>query len=257
MVKLRGKNLGFRKAVLYGCMLLMGWGGGTPEVWAGASRSFSAYPLSRIQLLSLGRQHSPDAIGKGKGARAVLLSLLIPGAGEWYLGHRKAAKIFLGAELALWAGYLGSLAYADVLKKDYQTFAALHAGVDPVGKNEQYWIDIGNANNIYDLNEKRLVQRNLEAVYTNIGEFYWQWDSESHRYRYVDLRLKQHSWRRTATFMIGGMILNRILSTMDVVRILRKGKREGRVGGRARVSSRYFWHPIRGETIQVHLTWKF
>ncbi len=249
-----------RMGWVYG-MLFSGW---LLVMWLGAIQSIVAADgsvwksSSRLSLRSAPMDEGGQAVSpQRKGTRAILLSLILPGAGEWSLGHRRMAKLFLGAEVALWAGYFGSLAYAEVLRRDYQTFAALHAGVNPTGKDDQYWIDIGNANNIYDFNEKRLVQRNLDAVYWNTQQYYWQWDDEQNRYRYIDLRLKQHRWKRGATFVIGGMILNRILSTVDVIRIIRKEKKQKETGGRALLYSSYFWHPARGDVVQLHFTWTF
>ncbi|NOX38702.1 MAG: hypothetical protein GXO78_14325 [Calditrichaeota bacterium] len=258
MIKLEGRmqRIGRLKWMLLGGWLLVLWMGHLqPAPAAGGSlkNAQSAFTFHAVSLDETGEAMTPQR----SGARAILLSLILPGAGEWSLGHRRMAKIFLGAEVALWAGYFGSLAYAEVLRRDYQTFAALHAGVNPAGKDDQYWIDIGNANNIYDFNEKRLVQRNLDAVYMNTREYYWQWDAEENRYRYVDLRLKQHRWKRRATFVIGGMILNRILSTVDVIRIIRKEKKERETGRRAMLFSSYFWHPARGDVVQLHFTWTF
>lgn len=152
----------------------------------------------------------------------MFMSLLLPGAGEWALGEKNLAKIFIGTDLAMLAGYFGSRAYADVLEKDFHAFAAQHAGIISRNKTEQYWIDIGNASNIYLFNERRRVQRNLEATWPETDQFYWQWDEEANRIKYVDLRSKQHRWERAATFIVGGMILNRIISMIDVVRIIRR-----------------------------------
>lgn len=87
----------------------------------------------------------------------VFLSLILPGAGEYFLGYKKNAKIFFGTELLIWAGYLGAQAYIDVLENDYKTFAAVHANVNTRHKSEQFWIDLGNADHIFSFNEKNVL----------------------------------------------------------------------------------------------------
>ena len=166
----------------------------------------------------------------------VLLSMVLPGAGEWFMGHKGPAKFFLGTELALWAGYLGTQGYIGVLENDFHSYAAVHAGVNTSGKNDQFWIDIGNSDNIYTYNEKRLVERRLQDVYPEDDAHYWQWDSKTNRDKYNDMRFKQHDWKQRANIIIGGVILNRLISAIDVIRLIRKEKR----ADNARYSRLYF-----------------
>lgn len=166
-----------------------------------------------------------EEVAPKSGGKYVLLSLVLPGAGEWFLGHKGHAKFFLGTELALWAGYLGTQGYIGVLENDFHSYAAVHAGVTTGGKNDQFWIDIGNSDNIYAYNEKRLVERRLEDVYPEDDAHYWQWDSKTNRDKYNDMRFKQHDWKQRANIIIGGVILNRLVSAIDVIRLIRKEKK--------------------------------
>ncbi len=186
-------------------------------------------------------------------AKYVFLSLILPGAGQWTLNHHNRGKFFLGTDLLLWAGYFGSLSYASVLENDFQSFAAVHAGVNTSGKNDQYWIDISYSSNIYAYNEKKLVERDKNAIYSENSVNYWQWDSESNRLKYNDIRLKQLDWKRTANFVISGLVLNRLVSAIDVIRILKKESRQNK----ERASLLYFnYHPspLQGDVFSVNLT---
>lgn len=187
----------------------------------------------------------------------VLLSLLLPGLGEWVGGEKGRAKILIGVELGLWASFFGSREYAEVLERDYFTYAAVHAGVDTRGKDKQYWIDIGNADDIYEFNERRLVQRDLQAVYPESGEYYWQWDSEGNRVEYSGLRDKQDSWKRVGTFMIGGMVLNRIVSAIDIVRLIRKSRKTAQNQRTSYLYWSYHQNKFQGEVVQLNFAWKF
>ena len=153
---------------------------------------------------------------------AIVASLILPGSGEWFLGHRQAARFFWGTELSLWLGRWGMQSYAHIVRKDYQAFAALHAGVNTTGKDEQFWIDVGHANSVEQFNQDRLLARDLQGMYPDDPFYYWAWDSEHNRLEYRRLRLKEHNWRQRAQLVIGGMILNRLLSAIDVLRIIRK-----------------------------------
>ncbi len=187
----------------------------------------------------------------------VIFSLLLPGLGEWIAGEKGRAKIFMVAELALWASYFGSREYANVIKNDYHTFAAVHAGVDTRKKDKQYWIDIGNSPGIYQFNERRRIQRNLEATYPETDRYFWQWDSGEHRIEYTELRDKEENWKRTATFMIGGMVLNRIISAIDIVRLIRKEKKSQGANRYSYLFWDYSQNKWQGEVVRLNLTLRF
>jgi len=111
---------------------------------AGSGKAFGKQRVSAVERES----HS------GLNFKPILASLVMPGWGEYQLGHSRWAKGFV-SEVMLWLSYAGIIQYSRVLEKDYQAYAALHAGANPDGKDDQYWIDIGNANNIYQFNERR------------------------------------------------------------------------------------------------------
>ena len=168
---------------------------------------------------------SLDEHGSGKSrfqSKYILLSLLLPGAGEWFIGNKGYAKFFLGTDIVLWLGYLGTQSYINVLENDYQTYAAVHASVDTRNKKNQFWIDIGSHQDIFTFNENRRTERNLEATYPEEKENFWQWDSKDNRLFYNQYRFRQHDWKRRLNIVIGGLILNRIVSAVDVIRLIRK-----------------------------------
>lgn len=152
----------------------------------------------------------------------VLYSLILPGAGQWAMGYKTRAKFFMGTEFLLWAGFIGSHAYSNVIQDNYQSYATVHAGVNSHQKNEQFWIDIGSSDNIFSFNEQQLRERNLRGAYNETSQNYWQWDSNDSRSYYNDLRVQEHNWEQRATFVVGAFILNRIISTVDVIRLIRK-----------------------------------
>jgi len=192
----------------------------------------------------------------GLNFKPVLASLVMPGWGEYQMGHSGWAKGFVLSEVMLWLSYAGITRYSRVLEKDYQAYAALHAGVNPAGKDEQYWIDIGNANNIYQFNERRRIQRNLEATYPETDAYYWQWDTEANRFHYGDLRDRQYRWERATIFVFSGMILNRLFSAINVIRLQKSGQSRASadnwmLNGNAGI------HPAAGEFVTVQLQWNF
>jgi hypothetical protein len=155
-------------------------------------------------------------------SKAFLLSLALPGAGEYYAGSKKMARIFLGAEILLWATYFTFRAYGNQKKDDYQSYAVAHAGVDPSGKDHAYFVNIENYDNIRDYNEAKLRQRDVGAVYPETAEYAWDWDSEASRQRFERLRYSSDAAYTRALFVIGGVILNHVISGIDAARLARK-----------------------------------
>ena len=157
--------------------------------------------------------------------RNILYSLILPGAGEWGMGRKNRAKFFFGTEFLLWVGYFSVKSYTNVLQNNYQSYAAHHAGVITTNKSEQYWIDIGSSLNIYDFNQQKLIERDRSALYPETDLYYWQWDSETSVRKYNEIRLKEHDWEQRATLVVGGLVLNRIISAIDVIWLLRMEKK--------------------------------
>ena len=158
------------------------------------------------------------------GVENVLLSMLIPGLGEWRMGNKRAAKIFMGTEVVMWISYLSTRGYINVVQNDLEAFAASRAGVNTAGKGDQYWIDVGQAESIYAFNESKLLERDLNGRYEEGAGFDWQWQSEEDRTDYRQRRLDRLDWKRRSTFLAGGIVLNHLVSAVDVVRLLRKNR---------------------------------
>ena len=188
------------------------------------SISFSLAQQSAQYPGNIFQQGESDTLKKKSRSRAksVLYSLIIPGAGQWSMGYKGRAKFFMGAEFLLWVGYFGTNAYANVIQDNYQSYAAVHAGSSSLNKDEQYWIDIGSSDNIYAFNEQRLRDRNKKALYSENAANYWQWETKESRKYYNNLRVQEHDWERRATFIVGAFVLNRVVSAIDVIRIIRK-----------------------------------
>jgi hypothetical protein len=160
--------------------------------------------------------------------KAFFLSLAVPGAGEHYAGSRKAATFFFGTECALWAAFAGFRSYGLSWEHDYREYAVAHAGVVPFGKDHEFFAAIENYMNITDYNDAKLQQRNLRALYPEGGGYDWQWDGAESRRRFELMRIRADRARRNSTFMLGGIVLNHIVSGIDAIRAARKaGKRDG------------------------------
>jgi hypothetical protein len=151
-------------------------------------------------------------------ARTLLLkSLILPGWGEHSLQYQKRGYVLNSTELSLWLGYAVLTFYGRSVEKDMKAYAATHAGIDPKGKDEYYFTDIGNYLNLYDYNDQKLRYRQFANLYPETGEYFWAWDSEDSREKFDQKRIDSRQAFQAASFVLGGLIINRIVSMIDII----------------------------------------
>ncbi|MBN2413642.1 hypothetical protein JXQ31_18330 [candidate division KSB1 bacterium] len=159
---------------------------------------------------------SKSSFEKSRG-KAFLYSLILPGLGEKYAGADKKAQFFFASEITLWMGYAGFITYRDWRKEDYKTYAASYAGVDLEGKSDSYFVDIGNYDSIYEYNAAKLRQRNLPDYYRDVEQYYWNWDNDTHRQKFDQLRISADKANNRAIFVVGAILANHVISAIDAV----------------------------------------
>ena len=155
-------------------------------------------------------------------AKAFFLSFLLPGAGEYYAGSKKMAKIFLGTETLLWSTYISFRMYGNWKKNDYELFAVSHAGIQTSGKDHKYYVAMENYNSLREYNEAKLRQRNLADLYPEDKQHNWQWDNKDSRNKFGALRVSSDRAFNRSLFVIGGIFINHLISGIDALRLARK-----------------------------------
>jgi hypothetical protein len=155
-------------------------------------------------------------------ARAFFLSLVLPGAGEYYAGSKKAAWLFLGTEMALWCGYGAFRTYGDWKKDDYRLFAAVHAGVDLSGKGHAYFVDMENYSTLLDYNDAQLQKRYPQGMVPEDKAHFWSWDSDASQMHFKSLRLSSDRAYSRSLIVVGAIVVNHIVSGIDAVRAAKK-----------------------------------
>jgi len=155
-------------------------------------------------------------------AGSFFFSLAVPGMGQWYAGNRKSAKIFLAAEAVLWAAYGGFRFYGVEKRSDYQAWASSHAGVSATGMDHDYYVAMENYMSLRDYNEEQLRQRNLSGMYPEDDIYWWQWDTEENRREFKSMRLASDRALNRAVIVIGGVVVNHLISAIDGLREAKK-----------------------------------
>lgn len=166
---------------------------------------------------------SPGAADPSKKsqAQAVLYSLLLPGMGEWYAGRFDNGRYSLIAEATLWLTYVSFRQYGGWLQDDARSFATVHAGAMAGGKDDQFFVDVGNFSTVYDYNEKKLRDRNADEVYDPSRGYFWSWDSELNRERFRTMRISRDRVFNNSRFVVGAIVVNHVLSALNAARLVR------------------------------------
>ncbi len=145
--------------------------------------------------------------------RAFLMSLVIPGSGQYYAGSPGYAKVFIAAELAILAGYYYNTTMKDASRQDYFSQAALYAGVNPSGYGASYLNAIGAYNSSYDYNKSRLQSSFNPVLYS--GKLTWEWDTNEHRLLFRNFRERELDYENNVKYCIAGIVLNHFLSALN------------------------------------------
>ena len=147
----------------------------------------------------------------------VVKSLVLPGWGEYSLDNQIRGRIFVLSETVLLLAILGSYSVSQRQETEFRAYAAEHAGISPVGKDRQFWVDIGNYSSLLAFNEEHLRWRDFNALYEDNDTWAWAWDSGNNRERFENMRIASDSWRLRGSFLIGGVVLNHIVSAIDAL----------------------------------------
>jgi hypothetical protein len=151
----------------------------------------------------------------------VVKSLVLPGWGEYSLDNQIRGRIFVLSETVLLLAILGSYSVAQRQETEYKAYAAEHAGIDPIGKDRQFWVDIGNYSSLFLFNEEHLRWREFKSLYEDNDTWAWAWDSGNNRERFENMRIASDSWSLRGSFLIGGVVLNHIVSAIDALYLSR------------------------------------
>ncbi len=157
--------------------------------------------------------------GKKNAGIAVLLSLVLPGMGELYSGSYSSGKYFTIIDAALWGTYIGMNTYSYWTQHRYKAFAASSAGVNNANKDGDFYANVGDYQNEAEYNNDMALQGNFDKMY-NGSSFYWSWQTTADRKNYRDMWTSSEQAKNNLRFIVGALILNRIVSAINAVRLV-------------------------------------
>jgi hypothetical protein len=182
-----------------------------PQQLLNLSNDFKNIPAEKIKYESTVQE------GRKKAGLAIIYSLLLPGMGELYAGNYSSGRIFTIAEGALWLTYIGVDTYGGWQENRYKSLAASRGGINPSGKDADYYAIISEYLSIDEYNDEQSLNRNFEEMY-NREEFYWNWQNPEDRRSYRSMWVSSEQAYNNLRFVVGGLILNRLISAINAVR---------------------------------------
>ncbi len=213
-----------------------------PTVDEGDAR-VARFAESAVALRVEDDAHDSVAPGPKSPRKALLLSMLLPGAGELYLGHRGRAVGFFITEGAIWANYVAWQVSGHLRKNDYIEQAQINAGIGVNSADDDYWrlvgqyqTSSGTGPDAYEetlRREARLqypddpgAQDQYVAQRLPTGTKAWSWESAALQDSYFETRRNANRAFDRARISFAVAVLNRIVSAVDT-QILHRSRLAG------------------------------
>lgn len=156
---------------------------------------------------------------------ALLLSLVLPGSGHYYLNRMDVGKYFFGADVACWLGFITLNVYGNSVNDDAISFSTQHAQVNTTNKDDDYYANVGNYNNIYDYNNAQLTYGAYSMIY-NVDQYYWNWDNVNNRNTFESQRKSSERILNSRIIFGSLLIANRIMAGISSYIIAKNGNKK-------------------------------
>jgi hypothetical protein len=191
---------------------------------------FAGSSSAQVQVEEDVTSDSIDIFAKGKEpekapAVGMIANLVLPGLGHLWMGDQKAALGYLTAEALFIFGAFTTNQYSHELSRSARSFAFAYANVQGgPGASDFFWENVGKFMDSDGLNQSRPLGFNqiMGLNYRWDNEKYlapnlqWRWGSEPFRKHYNDLSKKSLRYKVASNFCLGAMLLNRIVSFVDL-----------------------------------------
>ncbi len=244
----------------------------SPAVWGNSP--FDSVLRSELHSGNQGEEVDPGLYqeepasqeGRKSLSQAVFMSLVLPGAGQYYVGGTGEAKKFWVAEAAVWSTYAGFQWYGRRVRDDYKLYAVSEAGANGEIDSEDYY----HAIEVYLTSEQynEAVRSDARAIYPDdleaqmqyivehgyFEEDGWSWGEASWE-EYGRLRRLSRDCFLKATYCVGAAIVNRIISAFFAAKMT-KDHNERLNEGSSRIDLR-LEPDVRDAGVRVVLTYRY
>lgn len=148
------------------------------------------------------------------------LSLLVPGSSHQFIGNGNKALGYLTIDIFALTGVIFFKNYSNRLTSNYKAFASQYAGVTSSVSDDFFWQIIGSFESYNDYQQTLGLIRDTENRFAE-ERFFWSWQDSSFRKEYISFQKVAKKFNTVSSFFIGAMVLNRIISFVDIRTILK------------------------------------
>jgi hypothetical protein len=187
----------------------------------------------------------PEVLG-GERARILLRSLTLPGWGQATLGRRTSTVFFGLTEVAIWGSFTAFRIQSAIRQDNYMRLAAIFAGMDLEGRNEEWRRIVGGFSSSEEYN-RLVVARDAANIYLSDpqhpdyagyrayiethslrGADTWNWTSREAQGRYRGERKYAQRAAQRANTALAVAVANRIVSALHAARVAKRLEAESR-----------------------------
>jgi hypothetical protein len=185
--------------------------------------SFKQQAISEIsQIKDTDQLIAVDDIKQKKSTGlAIVYSLLLPGMGELYADAYNSGVYFTIADGVLWGTYIGMNVYGGWQKDRYISYAQTNASITTENKDDDYYATISEYLSIDQYNDQKAFERNYDEMY-NPEQYFWKWNTSEERKTYRDMWVSSEQTLNDVRFVVWGLLLNRVVSAINAVRLVSK-----------------------------------
>jgi hypothetical protein len=161
--------------------------------------------------------------------KATLFSFVLPGAGQWYAGERNRAGIFLASEGIAWAAFGYFETVGAVKRGDYEAYARANAGIDPTGKDDDFYRILSFYDSREEYNAAGRIIEPTRPHYPDVAYWDWQWNSPAALEEYRNMRNQSNEAFNRGKLTLGALLLNRLVAAVDAWRTAKSVNRHARM----------------------------
>ena len=185
--------------------------------------SFKQQAISEISKIDDNDQQIAfdDIKQKKSPGLAIVYSLLLPGMGELYADAYDSGVYFTVADGVLWGTYIGMNVYGNWQKDRYISYAQTNADITTENKDDDYYATISEYLSIDQYNDQKAFERNFDEMY-NTEQYFWKWNTSEERKTYRNLWVSSEQTFNDVRFVVGALLLNRVISAINAVRLVSK-----------------------------------
>jgi len=165
---------------------------------------------------------------------AVGLSILLPGAGELYLGHKNSAIIPLITEGIILTSAASFATFALWKEDEYRSFAAKYAGIDNTGKDEEFYrlITLWESRDLYNY-YLLLTERDEDILLPQNSEWFWEWRNDEDQLEFYDRWTSAERGWRNFRISLAAAGVNRLISVINVLRLSRMSSSKWQISAKS------------------------